>query len=103
MSTERCGYTLVDVEGEQYPCDRPAPSWRWYQDVEHEDSLDEACGLHENEGGRRMAQQAEQIADVLALHVSGSVMLSSSMWVDACRHCGYEWPCDTARALGVES
>lgn len=55
MSNTRCGYALVDEDGEQYPCDRPALSWRWYQDVEHEDSLDYACELHENEGGRRMS------------------------------------------------
>lgn len=57
-----CGYTLVDGEGEEYPCDRLATSWRWYQDVPHEDVLTEACVIHENEGGRRM-HEAETIVD----------------------------------------
>ena len=55
--TDLCGYTLVDEAGEQYPCDRTATGWRWYQDVaEHEDVLDAACEMHANEGGRRMAE-----------------------------------------------
>ena len=52
--TGLCGYTLVDKDGEEYPCDRPATGWRWYQDVEHEDSLDVACDYHANEGGQRI-------------------------------------------------
>lgn len=54
MSEQRCGYTVADQDGEQGPCDRPGTSWRWYQDVEHEDCLDVACEWHENEGGLRM-------------------------------------------------
>lgn len=51
----RCGYAVVDRDGEEQPCDRPATGWRWYQDCDHEDTLDIACDLHANEGGRRMA------------------------------------------------
>lgn len=51
----RCGYAIVDRDGIEEPCDRPATGWRWYQDVDHEDALDVACAIHENEGGRRMA------------------------------------------------
>lgn len=50
-----CGYTLVDKDGEQYPCDRPARRWRWYQDVEHEDMIDEACETHANAAGGEIA------------------------------------------------
>jgi chromosome condensin MukBEF ATPase and DNA-binding subunit MukB len=70
MSTQsRCGYTLVDNDGEQYPCDRPATGWRWYQDVEHEDALDEACELHSNEGGRRI-HDAETELDRLRAEIA---------------------------------
>ena len=50
-----CGYTIIDSDGDEQPCDRPATGWRWYQGHDHEDMLDEACERHENEGGRRMA------------------------------------------------
>lgn len=64
----RCGYTVVDADGEQQPCDEPATGWRWYQDVgEHEDLLDVACEGHSNEGGRRIAagpQVWDECADV---------------------------------------
>lgn len=55
MSERVCGYAVIDVDGTEEPCDRPAPYWRWYQDCEHEDMLDVACDWHANEGGRRMA------------------------------------------------
>ena len=45
-------------DGEEEPCDHPATGWRWYQDVAdhaHEDTLDVACDLHRNEGGRLIA------------------------------------------------
>ena len=54
MSADLCGYTVVDRDGIEGPCDLPATGWRWYQDVEHEDTLDAACDLHSNEGGRRI-------------------------------------------------
>jgi hypothetical protein len=60
-----CGYTLVDKDGEEYPCSRPAISWRWYQDVAHEDCLERVCDLHENKGGVRMAALQKQINDLL--------------------------------------
>lgn len=59
MNDRRCGYALTDDDGVQFPCDRPATGFRWYQDVEHEDSLDVACDLHANEGGRRMREMQE--------------------------------------------
>lgn len=62
MKPRLCGYTLVDSEGEEYPCNRPVTGWRWYQDVPHEDCLDMACDYHENEGGRRMHEAALTIA-----------------------------------------
>ena len=49
-----CGYTLVDKDGEECPCDRPATGWRRYQDAPHEDVLAPACDLHANEGGWRI-------------------------------------------------
>ena len=62
-ATRRCGYAILDPDGIEEPCDRPATGWRWYQDVgEHEDMLDVACDHHENEGGRRMARLAAENA-----------------------------------------
>ena len=55
--SDHCGYTVIDTEGEEQPCGRPATGWRWYQDVKdyaHEDCLEVACDLHANEGGRRI-------------------------------------------------
>lgn len=61
----RCGYTLVDEDGEEYPCDKPATGWRWYQDVPHEDALEPACWHHQNEGGRRIhAAESAAAGDV---------------------------------------
>jgi len=61
METKTCGYTVHDRDGEEQPCDRPATGWRWYQGHDHEDALDVACELHENEGGRRIhAVEAER-------------------------------------------
>lgn len=62
----RCGFTLVDKDGEQYPCDQPATGWRWYQDVEHEDTLDGACDSHTNEGGRRIHGAESEVARLRA-------------------------------------
>lgn len=66
MRDPACGYTLVDDNNEEYPCDAPAPSWRWYQDVEHEDCLSPACERHENAGGIRMAEMADEIEHLRA-------------------------------------
>lgn len=63
---ERCGYTVVDGDGEEQPCDRPATGWRWYQDCGHEDTLDVACELHANEGGRRLAAVERERAELRA-------------------------------------
>ena len=63
MTGERCGHTIIDADGEEQPCDRPATSWRWYQDQrDHEDLLDVACSLHENEGGRRIRYAESELA-----------------------------------------
>jgi hypothetical protein len=64
MSADLCGYTVVDRDGIEGPCDLPATGWRWYQDVEHEDLLDVACDLHGNEGGRRI-KALEEVRDAL--------------------------------------
>jgi|GEM_PF-5688907 len=45
-----CGHTVVR-KGHEEPCGRPSVGWRWYQDVEHEDCLGQACARHENVGG----------------------------------------------------
>jgi hypothetical protein len=62
-SDERCGFTVYDSDGEEQPCDRPTTGWRWYQGHEHEDALDVACELHENEGGRRIHAAERALAD----------------------------------------
>lgn len=64
-----CGYTVLDTDGIEEPCGAVATGWRWYQDVEHEDSLDVACDLHANEGGRRLHEAEQQVARVEALRV----------------------------------
>ena len=65
MSADLCGYTVVDRDGIEGPCDLPATGWRWYQDVEHEDTLDAACDLRGNEGGRRI-KALEEVREALA-------------------------------------
>jgi hypothetical protein len=68
VEIERCGYAVVDKDGDEQPCDRPATGWRWYQDVgEHEDLMDAACDWHENEGGRRIHEAEAAVARVRAL------------------------------------
>ena len=63
-----CGYSIAyGPDWHEEPCDRPAPSWRWYQDVEHEDCLERACLLHENRGGVRMAKMRSALLAVLDL------------------------------------
>lgn len=63
-SPPTCGHI---VEGEVIvPCGQPATSWRWYQDVEHEDCLLPACEEHANEGGRRMARLTAERDALLA-------------------------------------
>lgn len=65
--SDRCGYSMTDLDGNEEPCDRPARGWRWYQDVgEHEDLLDVACDWHANEGGRRIREAEAQVARVEA-------------------------------------
>ncbi len=70
MSCDLCGYTVVDRDGTEGPCDLPATGWRWYQDVEHEDTLDAACDLHSNEGGRRI-KALEEVWDAANGRVNG--------------------------------
>lgn len=85
-----CGYAVVDSEGFEGPCDRPATGWRWYQNVEHEDCLEAACSIHENEGGRRMHAAEEKLALIevtVALWEAGAVEMRSeasrSPWEEA--------------------
>lgn len=64
MSGQRCGYTIVDRDGDEQPCDLPAGQWRWYQDCGHEDLLDVACEHHANKAGEIIAtanERAEQL------------------------------------------
>ena len=56
-----CGYAVTSRDGEEEPCGKPAVGWRWYQDCEHEDILDAACFIHENEGGAIMAALAAEV------------------------------------------
>lgn len=56
-----CGYPVIDSDGEEQPCGRPATGWRWYQGVEHGDLLTVACSWHENEGGRRLHAAEEAV------------------------------------------
>lgn len=65
LAEARCGYAVVDADGEEQPCDRLATGWRWYQDCGHEDMLDVACDLHENEGGRRI-HEADRLRNLLS-------------------------------------
>lgn len=63
----RCGYQIIDRDGDEAPCDEPATGWRWYQDVgEHEDLLDVACEFHRNEGGDRMHGLMQQVQTLRA-------------------------------------
>ena len=62
VSKDGCGYNLYEPDGSDYPCDRPAVGYRWYQDVgEHEDLLDVACEIHRNAGGDRMAELMAEV------------------------------------------
>ena len=64
----RCGYTLTDLDTlDDYPCDRPGVSWRWYQDHEHEDALERACVIHKNPGGVRMAALVAEVRRLRAI------------------------------------
>lgn len=77
-SGDRCGCTVWDAEGEAQPCDRPATGWRWYQGHDHEDTLDVACALHENEGGRRLHAAEAALAEERAKR--------ESYWVELQHH-----------------
>lgn len=67
VEIERCGYAVVDRDGDEQPCDRPATGWRWYQDCGHEDMLNVACDWHANEGGRRIHEAEAAVERVRAL------------------------------------
>lgn len=54
-----CGMTLVDEDGDEYPCDERATGWRWYQECGHEDVLSPACNNHSTEAGRLTALAIE--------------------------------------------
>ncbi len=80
VSKDGCGYNLYEPDGSDYPCDRPAVGYRWYQVTiwkptakgvsssahsprwgEHEDLLDVACEIHRNAGGDRMAELMAEV------------------------------------------
>lgn len=82
--SEFCGFTVMDAEGEEQPCDRPASGWRWYQGHDHEDLLDAACWEHENEGGRRMHAAEAKVAAVLA-ECDGVPNSQTPLWPSAIR------------------
>lgn len=63
---DRCGYEVRDLAGNADPCNRPATGWRWYQDCGHEDLLDVACDVHENEGGNRMHAAEARVLELAA-------------------------------------
>lgn len=66
-AVSRCGYQIIDRDGDEAPCDEPATGWRWYQDVgEHEDLIDVACEFHRNEGGDRMHGLMQQVQTLRA-------------------------------------
>lgn len=113
-ATERCGYAILDADGIEEPCDRPATGWRWYQDVgDHEDLLDLACDHHQNEGGRRMARIAAEnerlrntLADVRAQHTEARRQLLAAPeatetveWRGTCTHGATE---QVSGSLGVK-
>ena len=66
-----CGHAVTNPDGIEEACGRPGTGWRWYQDVEHEDSLGVACDHHKNEGGRRIAALTAQVAAVRAALLEG--------------------------------
>lgn len=72
MSGERCGYTVIDSDGDEQPCDRPAVGWRWYQDCGHEDTLDVACSWHANKAGETFAAINALVAKYRAVSPSAS-------------------------------
>ncbi|HEX3002854.1 MAG TPA: hypothetical protein VHO27_01475 [Angustibacter sp.] len=85
--SDTCGYTVIR-DGEEAPCDRPCTGWRWYQNVEHEDMLDTACDLHENEGGKRM-HAAESELDRLRADVTGwkdTYARDRALWSEGFEH-----------------
>ena len=92
MAGLHCGYAIVNEDGGEEPCGCPAASWRWYQDVEHEDSLDVACDWHENEGGRRL-HAAEAERDRLAAEVTTLRSQVADAWDE-----GYQFAADEAPA-----
>ena len=78
--TALCGYAVVNNDGNEEPCNRPAAGWRWYQDCDHEDALDVACSIHANEGGRRIAEAEAKVARVEALlHVVENRMMATAL------------------------
>lgn len=64
MNDNLCPATVVDRDGYEQPCDREATGWCWYEGDAHEPLLYPACRVHENEGGRRMAEAEQAIARV---------------------------------------
>jgi|GEM_PF-5429824 len=62
-----CGHEVPVQDGWVEPCGRPATSWRWYQDVEHEDCLERSCDLHENKGGVLMGSMVAALTAALDL------------------------------------
>lgn len=84
--SKTCGYAVVDIDGNEEPCDRPAPYWRWYQDCGHEDTLEPACDWHANEGGGRLHAAETAYREALVLwhqadpdHCGGECFRESSI------------------------
>lgn len=67
---KQCGHVVIDRDGDEGPCERPASGWRWYAEGEgeHGPLLEAACPFHSNEGGRRL-HAAESERDDLVLAV----------------------------------
>lgn len=76
--TDTCGFTIIDSEGVEQPCERPCTGWRWYQGHFHEDTLERACILHENEGGRRMHEAEARLREVDEIRKEWSKLASDA-------------------------
>jgi hypothetical protein len=95
MTEQRCCY-IIDGEGMEQPCDRPATGWRWYQDVEHEDCLAVACSFHSNEGGRRMHEMDVELRSlrgvVQAVESPEAIEAAAIALYEDTRDPGYDTP-----------
>lgn len=99
MTDNLCPATVVDRDGYEQPCEREVTGWCWYEGDAHEPSLYPACWVHEDEGGRRMAEAEAAIARVrdavanLEALTAGEDGAGLRTWPEAHRH---------AYLLGIE-